>query len=108
MILGIAILIIGIFVQNIPTGGTESVSNVVQVIFAIGIITTLIGFLRNREREVLYLTSYRWPTVRIQLRNEDWLEVREYRKEDFIHINRLNAEEKWNNLVENKDRTREA
>ena len=44
----------------------------------------------------------------IQLRNETWLEVREYRKEDFIHINRLNAEEKWNNLVENKDCTKEA
>lgn len=46
--------------------------------------------------------------MRIQLRNENWLEVREYRKEDFIHINRLNAEEKWNNLVQNKDSTREA
>lgn len=47
MLLGVAILIISIFVQNIPTGGTESVSNVVQVIFAIGVITTLIGFFKR-------------------------------------------------------------
>ncbi len=33
MLLGIAILIISIFIQNIPTGETESVSNVVQVYF---------------------------------------------------------------------------
>ncbi|WP_339148987.1 MULTISPECIES: GNAT family N-acetyltransferase [unclassified Sutcliffiella] len=46
--------------------------------------------------------------MRIHLRNENWLEVREYRKEGFIHVNRLNEEEKWNNLVENKESTREA
>jgi len=47
MLLGIAIMIVSIFVQNIPTGGTESVSNVVQVIFAIGVITTLVGFFKK-------------------------------------------------------------
>ncbi|TYS67697.1 GNAT family N-acetyltransferase [Sutcliffiella horikoshii] len=46
--------------------------------------------------------------MRMQLRKENLLEVREYRQEDFIHIDRLNAEEKWNNLVENKEITKEA
>jgi GNAT superfamily N-acetyltransferase len=40
--------------------------------------------------------------MRIILKNENLLEVRNYRKEDFIHINKLNADEKWNNLVENE------
>jgi hypothetical protein len=47
MLLGIAILIISIFVQNIPTGGTESISNTVQIIFALGVITTLIGLFKK-------------------------------------------------------------
>ncbi|WP_226682884.1 hypothetical protein [Sutcliffiella horikoshii] len=47
MLLGIAILIISIFVQNIPTEGTETISNVVQIIFAIGVITTIIGFFKK-------------------------------------------------------------
>ena len=44
MLLGIAILIVSIFIQNIPLGGTDSPSNLVQIIFAIGFITTLVGF----------------------------------------------------------------
>ena len=47
MLLGIAIMIVSIFVQNIPTGGTESVSSIVQVIFVIGVITTIIGFFKK-------------------------------------------------------------
>ncbi|MCM3618427.1 hypothetical protein M3936_12625 [Sutcliffiella horikoshii] len=47
MLLGIAILIVSIFVQNIHTGGTESVSNPVQIIFAIGVITTLVGYFKK-------------------------------------------------------------
>lgn len=47
MLLGIAILVISIFVQNLPTGGTESISSTVQIIFAIGVITTLIGFFKK-------------------------------------------------------------
>ncbi|MGD7054242.1 GNAT family N-acetyltransferase [Sutcliffiella horikoshii] len=46
--------------------------------------------------------------MRIKLRNEKLLEVRAYRKEDFLAINQLNEEEKWNNLVENKENAREA
>ncbi len=44
MLLGIAILIVSIFIQLIPTGGTDSHWNLVQVVFAIGFITTLVGF----------------------------------------------------------------
>ena len=47
MLLGIAILIVSLFVQNIHTGGTESVSNLVQIIFAIGVITTLVGYFKK-------------------------------------------------------------
>ncbi|TYS59570.1 GNAT family N-acetyltransferase [Sutcliffiella horikoshii] len=46
--------------------------------------------------------------MRMKLKNENLLEVRNYRKEDFVHINKLNEDEKWNNLVENKESTKEA
>ncbi|MGD6834830.1 GNAT family N-acetyltransferase [Sutcliffiella halmapala] len=46
--------------------------------------------------------------MQIRLNNEQLLEVRNYREEDFIHINKLNSEEKWNNLVGNKRSTKGA
>ncbi|MGM0834627.1 MAG: GNAT family N-acetyltransferase [Bacillota bacterium] len=46
--------------------------------------------------------------MQIRLKNENLLEVRNYRKEDFVHINKLNADEKWNNLVENNESTKGA
>lgn len=44
MLLGIAILIVSVFIQNMSLGGMDSPSNTVQIIFAIGLITTLAGF----------------------------------------------------------------
>jgi predicted N-acetyltransferase YhbS len=46
--------------------------------------------------------------VQIRLKNHNVIEVRTYRKEDFIHIHKLNAEEEWNNLVEKKECTKNA
>jgi predicted N-acetyltransferase YhbS len=46
--------------------------------------------------------------VQIRLKNHNVIEVRTNRKEDFIHIHKLNAEEEWNNLVEKKECTKNA
>ncbi|PFA67142.1 GNAT family N-acetyltransferase [Bacillus sp. AFS015802] len=46
--------------------------------------------------------------MQIRLKNEDLIDFRTYRSEDFIHIHTLNAEEQWNNLVENKESTKKA
>ena len=36
------------------------------------------------------------------------IEIRKYREQDFISINKLNAEEQWTNLVTEKDKTKQA
>jgi ribosomal protein S18 acetylase RimI-like enzyme len=46
--------------------------------------------------------------MQIQVKNEVLIKVRAYKKEDFIYIHSLNVEEKWNNLVENMESTKDA
>lgn len=46
--------------------------------------------------------------MQIKLNNEEIIHIRKYRQEDFPMINSLNAEEQWNNLVKNKEGTKEA
>ncbi|WP_139891467.1 GNAT family N-acetyltransferase [Bacillus sp. D386] len=36
------------------------------------------------------------------------IEIRKYSEQDFISINKLNAEEQWTNLVTEKDKTKQA
>ena len=36
------------------------------------------------------------------------IEIRKYREQHFISINKLNAEEQWTNLVTEKDKTKQA
>ena len=44
MLLGMSIMIVSLFIQNIYGGEPSSPSNLVQIIFAAGFITTLVGF----------------------------------------------------------------
>ena len=46
--------------------------------------------------------------MKLKLKNEEIIEVRKYRPEDFNDINQLNAEEQWNNLVNKKEDTKAA
>ncbi|TMU85060.1 GNAT family N-acetyltransferase [Bacillus sp. BHET2] len=46
--------------------------------------------------------------MQLKLKDENVIEVRKYRPEDFNDINYLNAEEQWNNLVNKKEDTKEA
>ncbi|PFG06446.1 GNAT family N-acetyltransferase [Bacillus sp. es.034] len=46
--------------------------------------------------------------MQIRLKNKDLIEIRAYETEDFFNIHTLNREEKWNNLVENKESTKDA
>lgn len=46
--------------------------------------------------------------MRIRLKNGQFAEIRKYLEEDFKQINKLNAKEKWNHLVEHSECTKEA
>jgi hypothetical protein len=48
MLLGISIMIVGLFIQNISRWELSSPSSVVQIIFAVGFITTLVGFFSKK------------------------------------------------------------
>lgn len=44
----------------------------------------------------------------LEIRNGQFIQIRQYNEQDFNAINRLNIEEKWTNLVALKDNTKEA
>ena len=44
----------------------------------------------------------------VELKNGQFIQIREYNEQDFPAINQLNAEEQWTNLVAENKRTKEA
>ncbi|WLR57350.1 hypothetical protein LC048_11110 [Mesobacillus subterraneus] len=51
MLLGLSIMIVSLFIQNISRWEPSSSSSLVQIIFAVGFMTTLVGFFYKKSEE---------------------------------------------------------
>ncbi|MFT9497450.1 hypothetical protein [Anaerosolibacter sp.] len=49
MLLGISIMIVSLFIQNLSRWEPSSPSSLVQIIFAVGFITSLVGFFYKKK-----------------------------------------------------------